>query len=166
MEEATFRIAVGDRNSYVNVPWQMHLVVCAARIRPWRVFFAREAQGILKKVVDGVGDGGVRFGAGAEVSTRSQAYAHDMLSAVRAELDRGRVVGMAANAASRVASGARSTYNLVAVAAAGVAVAVAAKAVWDWHDTGGSLSDLGPEIGGATVVGLLGLGAAALARRR
>jgi hypothetical protein len=82
--EANVDFFDGDRQNFVRVPWQLHVVTCSAAIRPYRRYLSGEAQRTLQAVVCGVlDDDGFRYPeSGEHLSTRTYAYIYDSLSLI------------------------------------------------------------------------------------
>lgn len=78
---------------YVRVPWQLHLIACAARLRPYKRFAGVACQKRLKSILDQIdGGGGVIYPHSGEVaSTRTNAIVYEMLGRIRVELDKRRL---------------------------------------------------------------------------
>jgi hypothetical protein len=123
-------------HQYVRVPWQLYLLALAARLAPLRAFASLSAQGLLRRIVDGVASPGgfVYPHSGALSSSRTNAVAYEVIQTIIPVQRKNRLVLIPAIVLDHVrqAFGSRSVSWALRFAA-GTLIIVA---VWDWRTRG------------------------------
>jgi hypothetical protein len=156
--EANYEFALGNRQYYVRIPWQLYLISGTALCRPSRLIFTSEIRRILLDCIHALdtNEGYIYSAFGHMKSTRTYSILMDTLWCVETQLRISRSVAKISSAANWTT---RVFYSRAAAAVAlAAALIMAGFGVVAW--TGGrkdAIAAVGPELSAATLLGIIGL---------
>lgn len=156
--EANYEFRLGNRQDYIRIPWQLYLISGAALCRPLSLVFESDIRRTLLDAVQAVGksDGYFYPAFGHMKSTRTYSILMDTLWRVSDKLTGSRYI---ARTSAVVNWGYRIVYSKTAtIIALMAACSLIGLALYSWSfGDAGKLSEIGPEIVAAVLLGILGV---------
>lgn len=147
--EQNIEYGTGSETFYVRVPWQLYMLALAARVR-FKRFATVSAQGRLRSIVSSMKAGEFRYPhSGSQVSTRTNAIAHEVCGRILEERDRWSGLSW------RVAADAVRTSPWLRRIALLICIGIAGWSLIAWFLYEFSVAGLAPELVGAVVIGVL-----------